>query len=479
SPSPHLPIPSSPHPPISLKAIAWRWGHYFPLPSPIDIAYRLRLNEWNGKTSVELELMGVRSALPSPPELADLGGEKDSRVRGSSLLQEESEEPESSSLPFEEGLDGSRIEFYYNKCKYTCNICEVGDIKELRIRNLEGQVLSIQPQQRRGLFGKRREDAAEIDVVQPHYFNLIRAAVNALELAEKHQLLQEKERLIVEKDQHITMLSQQLESLNRELNQLSQEQQQCRSLQTKIQPRQAIIQTHETPIAQLQLQVKQGSNPPTADDLKRAAKAKLGAVIWKCLNSHSQRDLIAAYTHQQDIRSESFTAHLTDYSEAGLRLGFAVEREIIQPFFKQIHQFLLANGGSSEIGGVTLKARKKYTLEMLPPLLADQWHSFQETLLMNNHPCPEEHLYYTVTFNSVNAADRTTVKTFLQQWNHPIAQWLLTQDTNAASAIDQINRLRNIATHTDHLLHEWHFELLQALVIGNETRPGIFREIYG
>ena len=43
-----------------LKAIAWRWQDYFPLPSRLDIAYSLRENTWNGNTSLELELIGVR-----------------------------------------------------------------------------------------------------------------------------------------------------------------------------------------------------------------------------------------------------------------------------------------------------------------------------------------------------------------------------------------------------------------------------------
>ncbi|MBP0012388.1 MAG: single-stranded-DNA-specific exonuclease RecJ [Roseofilum sp. SID2] len=43
-----------------LKAIAWRWQDYFPLPSRLDIAYSLRENTWNGNTSLELELVGTR-----------------------------------------------------------------------------------------------------------------------------------------------------------------------------------------------------------------------------------------------------------------------------------------------------------------------------------------------------------------------------------------------------------------------------------
>jgi single-stranded-DNA-specific exonuclease len=47
---------------ISLKAIAWRWHQYFPLPPIVDIAYQLKENEWQGEKSIQLELIGIRQA---------------------------------------------------------------------------------------------------------------------------------------------------------------------------------------------------------------------------------------------------------------------------------------------------------------------------------------------------------------------------------------------------------------------------------
>jgi len=46
----------------SIKAIAWNWGQYYPLPEQVDVAYRLRENQWNGETSLELELVGIQPA---------------------------------------------------------------------------------------------------------------------------------------------------------------------------------------------------------------------------------------------------------------------------------------------------------------------------------------------------------------------------------------------------------------------------------
>jgi len=45
-----------------IKAIAWRWGEYCPVPDRVDIAYKLRANQWQDTTSVELEIVGIREA---------------------------------------------------------------------------------------------------------------------------------------------------------------------------------------------------------------------------------------------------------------------------------------------------------------------------------------------------------------------------------------------------------------------------------
>lgn len=45
---------------ITIKAIAWNWGQYYPLPEQVDVAYRLRENCWNGNSNLELELVGIQ-----------------------------------------------------------------------------------------------------------------------------------------------------------------------------------------------------------------------------------------------------------------------------------------------------------------------------------------------------------------------------------------------------------------------------------
>ncbi len=131
----------------SVKGIAWRWGEYFPLPRRVDIAYRLRENSFNGKTSVELELLGVRlpaSAASSRPPMF------------------------------------GKVEFDYCDRAYSCSLSPAGSIEELRIRNSQGQVLVVAPGQNIGLLGNSRKDAREVDVSLPFFENLIQTAKHAL-----------------------------------------------------------------------------------------------------------------------------------------------------------------------------------------------------------------------------------------------------------------------------------------------------------
>ncbi|MEQ9552282.1 MAG: single-stranded-DNA-specific exonuclease RecJ [Coleofasciculus sp. G3-WIS-01] len=126
-----------------LTAIAWRWGEYFPLPSNIDIAYKLKDNAWNGNVTIELELVGIRVSESAPSSI-------------------------------------KKAEFYHNERRYTCSLWE--SLNELRIKNDQGKVLVIQKGQRTGLLGFNRDEAKQVDVTQTHYYQLIKAATRALNL---------------------------------------------------------------------------------------------------------------------------------------------------------------------------------------------------------------------------------------------------------------------------------------------------------
>ncbi len=119
-----------------VNAIAWRWGEYFPLPSPLDVAYRVKSNEWNNQVSVQLEVLGVRFPGQS-----------------------------------------SQTEFRFSDRVYHCTML---DQKELRIQNAKGDILVIQKGQKIGTLGRSDQTVQEVDVSQAPYYDLVKAAVNAL-----------------------------------------------------------------------------------------------------------------------------------------------------------------------------------------------------------------------------------------------------------------------------------------------------------
>ncbi|GAB1543980.1 hypothetical protein NUACC21_66560 [Scytonema sp. NUACC21] len=140
--------------PYRIKAIAWRWRDYFPLPSQVDIAYKLRENEFNGNISIELELLGVR--LPNQQH----------QLFASQSL--------SKILP-------TRTSFEYKQRSYTCGIYQNGSFPELRILNPEGVILAVPLGQSIGILGINRQEAREIDISLPQYQGIIQAAFQALE----------------------------------------------------------------------------------------------------------------------------------------------------------------------------------------------------------------------------------------------------------------------------------------------------------
>jgi single-stranded-DNA-specific exonuclease len=123
--------------PKGLKAIAWRFGDYFPLPKYLDIAYKLKENNWKDSRSIELEVISIR--LPSS-------------------------EP--------------TYKFNYQERDYTCSISS--DRSRLTIVNSQSNTLVV----------NKGEKTAEliifplpieiIDATKPYYFKLIKMAMTVL-----------------------------------------------------------------------------------------------------------------------------------------------------------------------------------------------------------------------------------------------------------------------------------------------------------
>ncbi|KST66851.1 single-stranded-DNA-specific exonuclease RecJ [Mastigocoleus testarum] len=132
-----------------IKAIAWRWRDYFPLPKRVDIAYKLRENHFNGNTTIELEILGVR--LPDR----------------SNLFPKVIKKPIKSS-------------FEYNQRHYICAIYPNQFSGELRIKNPEGIVLAVELGKNTGLLGANRQEAQTVDISEQRYQVIIQVAWNAL-----------------------------------------------------------------------------------------------------------------------------------------------------------------------------------------------------------------------------------------------------------------------------------------------------------
>ena len=125
-----------------IKAIAWRWQEYFPLPNHLDIAYKLRENHWQDTTNIELEIVGVRL-----PQITNKQGSK-------------------------------KAIFNYQGRNYACSLSH--SINELRIRNEQGKVLAVCPGSKEGLLGTNRDNAQKVDVTQPYFQQLVDKALTVL-----------------------------------------------------------------------------------------------------------------------------------------------------------------------------------------------------------------------------------------------------------------------------------------------------------
>ncbi len=122
-------------------AIAWRWGDYYPLPNYLDVAYRLRTNEWNGEISLELELIGVRRPI---------------------AIQ-------------------TSIEFQHEERVYNCEVLHHISGEQLIIRNDQGKELLVQRGQKMATMTQNQGKPTQVNVCEPRYYNVIKAALNALE----------------------------------------------------------------------------------------------------------------------------------------------------------------------------------------------------------------------------------------------------------------------------------------------------------
>lgn len=497
----------------SIKAVAWRWAEYHPLPHQLDIAYKIRLNEWQGRQSVELELVGVKLANPDltagsippwsvadkipasslprqeKPELSTVKDQSPRVAESPSLSEETPSEPVHAHEAPETVGPATHAEFFYGKRRYISTVEQGTASQELKIRSETGQWLVVQLAQRRGVLYGPGETPEVVDLSDSHYFNLLRAGLNALELKQKtsalihkDELLAEKDELLVEKDSQIATLNQQIQILEDKITQLSVEKQRAfQDLQTELQHQQVAIADQEAHIVQLQTQATHREDVPPTDpgDIKQAVRADLGDSVWFCIQADSQKDFCAAYRNAHRLQFDGADPDIADYSEAGNRLSLAVEREVMQPFFTDLYDFVRLEG-MTVMGGVELGPHHSHTLRMMPALLSDQWRTLQRDVLNQPETVPQKQLYRTCQrSHSLSARDLDLLLEFFEQWEHPMAAYFRDQGKQAAASLDQISCLQTIAVHRDSFLYKWHYTLLRQLVVGGSKQRGLFRQIYG
>ncbi|MEG5017754.1 MULTISPECIES: hypothetical protein [unclassified Microcoleus] len=126
-----------------------------------------------------------------------------------------------------------KAEFYFDCHKYICSLVQVDFVKELKIKNHQGFVLAVKQGQKIGLLGKSRHNAKQVDVSKPHFYNVIKAAMSALELETKNEVILERNRtladaeeMIQQQNREIRVLNEQIRMLVTKVEELSREKQQ-------------------------------------------------------------------------------------------------------------------------------------------------------------------------------------------------------------------------------------------------------------
>ncbi|WP_293125825.1 hypothetical protein [Microcoleus sp. bin38.metabat.b11b12b14.051] len=110
-----------------------------------------------------------------------------------------------------------KAEFYYDCHRYICSLVQVDFSKELKIKNYQGFVLAVKQGEKIGLLGKSRHNAKKVDVSKPHFYNVIKAAMSALELETRNEVILERNRTIADGEEMIQQHNREIRLLHEQL----------------------------------------------------------------------------------------------------------------------------------------------------------------------------------------------------------------------------------------------------------------------
>ena len=163
-----------------------------------------------------------------------------------------------------------KAEFYFDCHKYICSLVQVDFVKELKIKNHQGFVLAVKQGEKIGLLRKSRRNAKQVDVSKSHFYNVIKAAMSALELENRNEVILERNRtiadaevLIQQQNREIRILNEQIRILATKVEELSREKQQLS------------MQLVEKQIIKTEISQEIDDFPATEEDLP-AAQIELG-----------------------------------------------------------------------------------------------------------------------------------------------------------------------------------------------------------
>ena len=441
---------------LSIKAIAWRWGDRFPLPAVVDVAYKLKLNEWQGATSLELELVGVRSAIsPVPPGVSPDPVPLPPPPVPSFEVREAAPEmpsPLSPASSFETSSDG--ISFTYSQRHYWVSrpSSQAGD--PITIGNPQGQTLRADLQGGQGWLGGTGELTTPIDIGEPHYANLVQAALAALEVDQLRGLLAAKEAELAAKDLEIQALMAQLVD------------------------RSVAVQ----PSAPGPARAKPAAASATAP-LPSQVRTVLGDQVWFCLGPETQAALDRAWQHQHQLQGSDLEAE-ADYSPPALALGEAVRREVLAPLIARLQDHA-QQYPESELVALATHLGQETGLAHLPLWLQESWQGISAKAIAASHK-PHRGLRQKITATTwmapgfpVTDQERRLLAEFLQTWDHPLAAWLIGAQGEAATYLGQIHQLHEVALGPDRPIPQWQYQLLYQLVLGAGRKPGLLQKVFG
>ncbi|MEG3986796.1 hypothetical protein QUA13_06500 [Microcoleus sp. S28C3] len=234
-----------------------------------------------------------------------------------------------------------KAEFYFDCHRYICSLVQVDFVKELKIKNHQGFVLAVKQGEKIGLLGKSRHNAKQVDVSKPHFYNVIKAAMSALELETKNEVILERNRtladaeeMIQQQNREIRVLNEQLRMLATKVEELSREKQQLS------------MQLVEKEIRKTEISQEIDNFPATEEDLPAEIEHRIGEAEIK--EKIEELSVQASGLAVQLIANQQNSEEIEEEEEISGTEVESVDLEIIEEVEENLKQ-VEVQGGESEI----------------------------------------------------------------------------------------------------------------------------------